>query len=127
MAKTTEEILAEAKAAMAGFKNFKKPVQNKEADSPEAFNALGIRYPRITKITTVLVPEDYEWKRYTYDFYAGEMYEYVGDPEDTTIVFHGHPKQLVCFAPHFCHVMGYEPKGNESPVFLKAWREKWKS
>lgn len=125
MEKTTEQILQEAKEALGSFKNFKKPTQGKSADSPEAFNALGIRYPRITKIYTVLVPEDYVWERRTIDIYPGDCLDNIGNHPGTTFVKHGHPKQLVCFAPHFCHVLGYEPKGNESPIFLKTWKDKW--
>ena len=120
-----DDLLAETKALLGDFKNFNKPLQNKEADSQEAFRALGIRYPRITKIYTVLVPENYEWKATTVDVYTDEILPTDRNVFDTTYVFHGHPRQLVCFAPHFCHVLGYTPVGNESPVFLKAWKDKW--
>src|SRR5436190_1211932 len=112
MTKTTEQILKETKELLNGMKGFKP----KRPDSPEVFRELDIRYPRVTKIYCVLVPENFEWARDTFDFYEGDRYIPYDDDNHITVVRHGHPVGLTCFAPNFCHVVGYRPKGNESPV-----------
>lgn len=121
MSRTPEEILAASKELLLNFKK-SAPVPKNEV---EEFRLLDIRYPRITKIYTVLVPENYEWKSVTIDVYQDCPSQQIHIEVPFTIVRHGHPKQLVCFAPHFCHVYGYAPVGNESATFLKAWKEKW--
>jgi hypothetical protein len=125
-----EELLEKSKQLRASL-NMRSLKRDTDIETYSGWKEVGlsetpIRYPRITKIYTVLVPEGYEWKYKTIDVYQGDSPDkYTGNSDSITVIKHGHPKQLVCFAPHFCHVLGYEPVGNESPVFLKLWKDKW--
>lgn len=38
---------------------------------------------------------------------------------------HGHTPSVGCARPHFCHVLGYKPTGEENPAFIRAFYQKW--
>jgi hypothetical protein len=123
MAKSVAEILAAAKAINL---DLKPQLLKEEKEDAFQFSRESIRYPRITRIYCVLAPVGYEWLRDTYDVYEGDGGIDEPNWDDTyTVVKHGHPVGNTCFAPNFCHIVGYAPVGNESPTFLRLWEMKW--
>jgi hypothetical protein len=111
---------------IAASKALRQQLTVKPAADSEFRELQAIKYPRLTKIYCVLIPEDYVWRPKTYDWYEGdELLESNEGWDEWTTVLHGHPVGLICYAPNFCHVFEYSPVGNESPVFLKAFKEKW--
>lgn len=44
-----------------------------------------------------------------------------------TDVVHGHDKDRVCAAPHFCHLFGWKPDTTSHPSFIAAFKSKWAS
>lgn len=115
---TVAEFIAKSKALRQQL-----PIKTAAQDEYRQLDA--IRYPRITKIYCVLIPEGYEWKPTTVDVYEGDLVNTERNTIDTTYVLHGHPVGLICYAPNLCRVAEYSPQGNESPIFLKAYKDKW--
>ena len=111
---SVEEILAQS-----------RKLREKPPELQDDFRLLPIKYPRITKVYCVLAPVDYEWQEITIDVYTDSVKHQRIIYEPATTVLHGHPVGLYCYAPNFCHVAEYSPVGNESPVFLKLFKEKW--
>ena len=78
------------------------------------------------KVFQVLTPENFAWDDCIVSFY-NDSTPISGVPGDITLVLHGHNRDEICCASTMCHVQGFTPVGNESPQFLKRWRDKWQS
>lgn len=61
-----------------------------------------------------------------YDKYIPDAQQCADLQERFDTILHSHPENSGCFAPTFCHVLGYSPTGSEHPSFIKAFNITWK-
>ncbi len=84
--------------------------------------------PYSTFLTRVLTPVGFSWGHMISNWYP--PHENMDFPHKDngaiTFIIHSHSRERkVCSAIDLCHVLGYRPTGEEHPIFLHSWKEKF--
>lgn len=81
-----------------------------------------------TKLLQVLTPVGYKFEDTIHEFYLDKLspnsplWRMSGYDTDVTRIIHGHSRDKGCATPTQCHVLGYQPTGNEPKPFLENWK-----